>query len=102
MGRRDFTLSELARRLTESDGTLAWSIGEILSAAIQEIIEAELVARIGAEPGERSSARTVQRNGRRPKELSTPATHQGRDPQATQWKQLLGSIELCRTIQSEL
>ena len=66
-------LSELARRLTEVDGTLASSIGEILGAALQEMIEAELTARIGAESGERSPARTVQRNGHRPTLLSTPA-----------------------------
>jgi putative transposase len=73
MAQHDSALSELARRLTEVDGTLASSIGEILGAALQEMIEAELTARIGAEPRERSAARTVQRNGHRPKLLSTPA-----------------------------
>jgi putative transposase len=73
MAQHDSALSELARRLTEVDGTLASSIGEILGAALQEMIEAELTARIGAEPGERSAARTVQCNGHRPKLLSTPA-----------------------------
>ncbi len=73
MAQHDSALSELARRLTEVDGTLASSIGEILGAALQELIEAELTARIDAEPGERSPARTVQRNSHRPKLLSTPA-----------------------------
>ena len=73
MAQHDSALSELARRLTEVDGTLASSIGESLGAALQEMIEAELTARIGAEPGERSPARMVQRNGHRPKLLSTPA-----------------------------
>jgi hypothetical protein len=40
---------------------------------LQELIEAELTARIGAEPGERSPVRAVQRNGHPPKLLSTPA-----------------------------
>ena len=54
IAQHDSALSQLARRLTEVDGTLASSIGEILGAALQEMIEAELTARIGAEPGERS------------------------------------------------
>ena len=36
-------------------------------------MEAELTARIGAEPCGRSPARTVRRNGARPKTVSTPA-----------------------------
>jgi hypothetical protein len=36
MVQHDSALSELARRLTEVDGTLASSIGEIPGAALQE------------------------------------------------------------------
>jgi hypothetical protein len=35
MAQHDSALSELARRLTEVDGTLASSIGEILGAALR-------------------------------------------------------------------
>ncbi|MDZ7673752.1 MAG: transposase [Acidimicrobiales bacterium] len=40
---------------------------------MQELVEAELTARIGAEHGERTESRTNQRNGHRPKLVSTPA-----------------------------
>ena len=73
MAQPDCALSELARRLTEVDGTLASLIGESPGAALQEMIEAELTARTGGEPGERFPARAVQRDGHRPKLLSTPA-----------------------------
>ncbi|MBY5163146.1 IS256 family transposase [Salsipaludibacter albus] len=66
-------MHELAERLQDADATLTTSIADILGAAIQELIEAELSARIGAEPGERTPWRTAQRNGHRPKRLSTPA-----------------------------
>jgi transposase-like protein len=45
---------------------------DIVAAAIQELIEAELTARIGAAPGERTADRVAQRNGHRPKLVSTP------------------------------
>ena len=48
-------------------------MSEIVQAALQELIEAELTARIGAEPGERTPLRTNLRNGHRPKLVSTPA-----------------------------
>ena len=66
-------LSELGERLTGTDPSLSTSIAEILAAAIQELVEAELTARIGAGPGERTPARVTQRNGHRPKLVSTPA-----------------------------
>ena len=39
----------------------------------QALIDAELTAVIGAGPWERSETRTAQRNGSRPRLLSTPA-----------------------------
>jgi transposase-like protein len=59
--------------LIATDGSLSTSLGEILATAIQELIEAELSTRIGAEPGERTPMRVTQRNGHRPKLVSTPA-----------------------------
>jgi putative transposase len=66
-------IDEIAGRLQGTDASLTSSIADILAAALQELVEAELSARIGAEPGERTPARTAQRNGHRPKLLSTPA-----------------------------
>jgi len=66
-------LSELSSRLLGTDATLTSSIADILAAALQELIEAEATARIGAAPGERTDTRTAQRNGHRSKLLSTPA-----------------------------
>jgi len=66
-------MHELAERLQGADASLTTSIAEILGTALQELIEAELTTKIGAGPGERVPTRTVQRNGHRPKLLSTPA-----------------------------
>ena len=66
-------LSELSARLIGTDSTLTTSLSDILAAALQELIEAELTATIGAAPGERTNERTAQRNGHRPKLLTTPA-----------------------------
>ena len=66
-------LSELGSRLTDTQSPLGASLAEILADAIQELIEAEVTARIGAEPHERTLTRTTQRNGHRPKLVSTPA-----------------------------
>lgn len=49
MARDGSAFSELARRLTEVDRRLASSIGEIIGAALPEMIEAELTANIGVE-----------------------------------------------------
>jgi transposase-like protein len=46
---------------------------KIRGKCLQELIEAELTGTIGAAPGERTSERVTQRNGHRPKLLSTPA-----------------------------
>ena len=66
-------INELAERLQGTDASLTTSIADILTVALQELIEAELTARIGAEHGERVPTRIAQRNGHRPKLLSTPA-----------------------------
>jgi putative transposase len=69
----EFALSDLAARLGGSDATLTTAIRDILAAALQELIEAELTATIGAAPGEHTPTRSALRNGHRPKLLSTPA-----------------------------
>jgi len=73
MTNHEFALSDLAARLAGTDATLSTSLRDILAAALQELIEAELTSIIGAAPGERTPDRTAQRNGHRPKLLSTPA-----------------------------
>lgn len=69
----DSALNALSASLTATDSPLAASLAEILTDAIQELIEAELTARIGAEHGERTLSRSNQRNGHRDKLVSTPA-----------------------------
>jgi len=73
MTNHEFALSDLAARLTGTDATLTTALRDILAAALQELIEAELTGVIGAAPGERTPDRLTQRNGHRPKLLSTPA-----------------------------
>ena len=53
-------LSDLAARLAGTDATLSTSLREILTAALQELIEAELTAVIGAASGERTPQRTAR------------------------------------------
>lgn len=66
-------LSDLAARLVGTDATLTSSLRDIVAAAIQELVEAELTGKIGAASGERTPDRLALRNGHRPKLLSTPA-----------------------------
>jgi transposase-like protein len=73
MTSHEFALSDLAARLAGTDASLTTSLRDILAAALQELIEAELTAVIGAAPGERTTERIAQRNGHRPKLVSTPA-----------------------------
>ena len=73
MTTHESAFSELAARLAGTDPTLTTSLRDILAAALQELIEAELTAVIGAAPGERTPERVAQRNGHRSKLLSTPA-----------------------------
>ena len=73
MTTHESAFSELAARLAGTDPTLTTSLRDILAAALQELIEAELTALIGAAPGERTPERVAQRNGHRSKLLSTPA-----------------------------
>jgi transposase-like protein len=71
MTTQDSALSDLAARLAGTDPSLSTSLRDILAAALQELIEAELTTLIGAAPGERTPERLAQRNGHRPKLLST-------------------------------
>ena len=66
-------LSELSGRLIGTRSNLTNCLSEILAAALQELIEAELTAAIGAAPGQRTEDRLAQRNGHRSKLLTTPA-----------------------------
>ena len=55
------------------DDTTRSLFRDLLAGALQELIEDELTARIGAAAHERTEARTNLRNGHRPRVLSTPA-----------------------------
>ncbi len=72
MTTHEFALSDLAARLSGTDASLSTSLRDILTVALQELIEAELTATIGAAHGERTTERVTQRNGHRPKLVSTP------------------------------
>ena len=67
----DARVAELLARLGDDD--LRDLFRRLLERSLQELIDAELTAAIGAGPHERSQTRTNQRNGGRSRLLSTPA-----------------------------
>ena len=67
----DHDLSELLAALKA--GEVTDTIRTSLEWIVQELIEAEATAVIGAGRHERNESRTAQRNGHRPRLLSTPA-----------------------------
>src|SRR5918912_2457352 len=64
-------LLELSESLRTADG--GTMMRTLLVTMLQALVEAEATAHIGAEPHERSAARTTQRNGYRDKTVSTTA-----------------------------
>ena len=64
-------LLEMLDAIKEAD--VADRVRESAATIYQALIEAELTSVIGAEPHERSDVRTAQRNGHRPRVLSTTA-----------------------------
>ncbi len=67
----DHDLSELLAAVQA--GEMTETVRLSLSWVLQQLIEAELTATIGAAPGQRAEGRLAQRNGHRPKLLSTAA-----------------------------
>jgi transposase-like protein len=63
MTSHEFALSDLAARLAGTDASLSTALRDILSTALQELIEAELTGVIGVAPGEHSPDRLALRNG---------------------------------------
>lgn len=69
-----FTDSDLSELLAAVNaGELTEKIRTSLAWVLQQLIEAELTATIGAAPHERTESRTAQRNGHRPKLITTAA-----------------------------
>ena len=67
----DARVADLLARL--GDGDTKELFRRLLEAGMQELIDAELTAAIGAAPHERIETRSNQRNGSRARLLSTPA-----------------------------
>jgi hypothetical protein len=62
-------LLELAEMVRTADG--GDLMRKLLETMLQSLVDAQATAHIGAEPHERSDARTTQRNGHRPKTVRT-------------------------------
>ena len=71
MALEESAVSELLDALRVGEGTDL--VRELAQWALQQLIEVEATARIGADPWERSPERVTHRNGTRPKVLSTKA-----------------------------
>ena len=69
MDLEESVLSELLTAIRAGEGTDL--IRELAQWGLQQLINAEATAVIGAEPWERTPARTAERNGTRPRTLST-------------------------------
>ena len=67
----DARVADLLARLGEGDSRELFR--RLLQHGMQELIDAELTAAIGAAPHERVESRSNQRNGARSRLLSTPA-----------------------------
>jgi putative transposase len=67
----DARVADLLARLGDGDSRELFR--QLLQQGMQDLIDAELTAAIGAEPHERTDARTNHRNGARSRLLSTPA-----------------------------
>ncbi len=99
MTTHEFALSDPAARLLGTDASLSTSLRDILTAALQDLIEAELTAPIGANPGERTTECVTQSNGHRPKFVSTPGGEvEIRTPKLRQYSFFPESLEPRRRI----
>jgi putative transposase len=67
----DARVADLVARLGDPDATDLFR--RLVQQGMQDLIDAELAAAIGAEPHERTETRTNHRNGSRARALSTPA-----------------------------
>jgi putative transposase len=69
MGLDQSALLELAEMVQRADG--GDLMRKLLETMLQSLVDAQATVHIGAEPHERTDARTTQRNGSRPKTVTT-------------------------------